>query len=257
MEKTGAGPRACPNYNIIIFNIFLLMMVCNYTAGSSEKEYFNAGEKLVYDVTWNGIKVGESIFQVKGPAEINGHKTYHIVNETYSIGIADLLFKVRDREETFIDSKNFYSWYYKKDLNEGKNHSKGEFFFDSSRQAVITPGGKYSIPYDCQDPLSVLIYFRFLKLNQDENICLNFVTETGLKTLDGKVQREEIIDVPSGKYETKAVEFFIRSGSSNQLRLSRGTWIWFAYKNGTFPVLIKFKTKFGYIKCLLKDYKTI
>jgi hypothetical protein len=205
----------------------------------------------------SGIKVGESIFQVKGAAETGGYKTYHIVNETYSTGIAELIFKVRDIEETFIDSKYFYSWYYKKDLNEGKNHSKGEYIFDSSRQAVITPGGKYFIPSDCQDPLSVLIYFRFLKLNKDENICLNFVTETGLRTLDGKVRKEETINVPAGRFETKAVEFFIRSGSSNQLRLSRGTWIWFAYKNGTFPVLIKFKTKFGYIKCQLKEYKTI
>lgn len=240
----------------IIFCVFLLMMLFNRAAGDPGKGYFSPGEKLVYDITWNGIKVGESIFLVKDLVETSGHKTYHIVNETYSTGIADLLFKVRDIEETYIDSENHYSWYYKKDLYEGKKQSKGEYLFDSNRTAVITPGGKYFIPSGCQDPLSVLIYLRFIKLNKDENIRLNFVADAGIRILDGKVLREEVINVPSGRFETKAVEFYIRSGDSNQLRLSRGTWIWFAYKNGTFPVLIKFKTKFGYIKCQLKEYKT-
>lgn len=241
---------------LYVFFIFFLITFGDYAAEDPEKERFFPGEKLVYDITWNGIKVGESIFSVKGVKEAGGHKTYHIMNTTYSTGIADLLFKVRDVEETFIDSENYYPWYYKKDLNEGDKHSKGEYIFDISRKFVITPLGKYPIPSDCQDPLSVLIYLRFLKLNKDENICLNFMTDTGLKTLDGKVIREETISVPLGRFETKAVEFYIRSGSSNQLRLSRDTWIWFARKNGAFPVLIKFKTKLGPIKCQLKEYKT-
>ncbi|MDD5772484.1 MAG: DUF3108 domain-containing protein [bacterium] len=239
---------------LLISVLFFLTFTC--TAGNYGKEYFCPGQKLVYDITWKGIKVGKTIFYVKGLMETGGHKTYHIVSETYSTGIADLFFKVRDLEETFIDIENYYSWRYIKDINEGKSHSKGEYIFDSGRKTVITPGGKYFIPSDCQDPLSVLIYLRFLKLNKDESINLNYVTDRGIKTLDGKVLGEEIINVPSGRFETKAVEFYIRSGGSNQLRLSSGTWIWFAYKNGTFPVQVKFKTKYGYIKCQLKEYTT-
>lgn len=240
---------------IFICFVFLLILICNFALGNPVKEYFYPGEKLVYDITWKGIKVGESIIYVKGLKEIGGHKTYHIVSETYSKGIADLLFKVRDIEETFIDSENYYSWYYKKDINEGKYHSKGEYIFESSRDMVSTPGGKYFIPFDCQDPVSVLIYFRFIKINNAENIRLNYVTETGVKILDGKVLKEETIDVPLGRFETKVVEFNIKSGNSSQIRLSSRNWIWFAYKNRTLPVLIKFKTRYGYVKCQLKDIK--
>ncbi|MEW6088131.1 MAG: DUF3108 domain-containing protein [bacterium] len=231
------------------------MTASNYAAGDPEKDVFYKGEKLVYDVTWKGIKVGENIIYIKGRAEIGGHKTYHIVSETASKGIAELFFRVRDKEETFIDSETYYPWYYKKDINEGSHHNKGEYIFDGGRETVVTPGGKYSIPSGCHDPLSVLIYCGFLKIEKGEDILLNYVTDKGIRTINGKVLREETVSVPPGRFKTKVVEFKLKSGNPNQLRLSSSTLLWFADKNRSLPVLVKFKTKYGYVKCVLKDYK--
>ena len=229
-------------------------MISNRSAGAPVRAPFSPGEKLLYDIRWKGLKVGESINYVKGFAEINGHKTYHIVSETYSTGLIGLIYKVRDIEETFIDTENFYSWQYKKDLNEGRRHDKGEYIFDSSRETVITPRGKYSVPFDCHDPLSVLLYFRFQKIDKDKNIRLNYITDTGMKTLYGKFIREESVKVPLGVFKAKNIEFLIKSNDSEQLRFTGKSWIWFAEQNGALPVLIKFKTRFGYVKALLKEY---
>jgi len=66
---------------------------------------FFRGERLVYDISWSGIIVGEGVLQSETGEPLNGRDVFRISSTARSNRVLSYLFPVKDRIESIVDAK--------------------------------------------------------------------------------------------------------------------------------------------------------
>ena len=98
-------------------------------------ENFRIGEKLDYRVSWvvSGIKlleVGYGELDLKETLLMKSREVYHVIFKVKTAPFFDVLFKIRDVMDCYIDRAGVFSWGFSMDINEGKSHHTRETRFD-------------------------------------------------------------------------------------------------------------------------------
>jgi len=195
---------------------FLLTTLClllSFSPGfANTKAQFQPGDHFVYDLYWSFIKVGQ--------AELNFTQSTpetppvdHLL-ATFSVktsGVADKLFKVRDRIESWIDPLTERPSVYKKKQREGKTKRDIELGFDwENLEATYTRNGKVYAPMPITehtfDPLSLIT-----RLAQNDFSLNNQFKQA---TTDGKevvyilasLKESTKIKVKAGRFEAYRIE---------------------------------------------------
>lgn len=242
------------NYVIIII-IFLLFAGNNrFTEGLYAKNIFKAGERMIYALKWNNIRIGVDIVELDEIKKIRLQNAYHVISETHTQGLVNSIFSVNDRVETFIDTATLFPITYKKDINEGKYHKKAVYEFNHNTGIVETPSGRYEISRGVQDPLSILAYFRSLDIKINDIIEIKYFSGIDTRILKVNVVRKEFIKTPAGDFITNVVTFAVGKQERNYLKNQVNLWIWFTDDDRKIPVFAKCNTSFGPVTGTLIDY---
>lgn len=229
--------------------IFLIIVSSVYA-----KDIHKVGERMMYAVKWNNIRVGVSTVELVGIEKIKTKSAYHFVSQTWTQGIVNIIFRVKDRVETFIDTKTHYPLLYKKDINEGKYHKKAVYEFNHDDGMVNTPSGPYAIPVGTQDPLSILAYFRSLDIKVNDVIDAKYFADTETRNLRVSVTKKEIVRTPLGEFRTNVVGFSVGREERTYLKTQVSLWLWFTDDDRKIPVFAKCNTQFGAVTGTLIDY---
>ncbi|MFN3967107.1 MAG: DUF3108 domain-containing protein, partial [Endomicrobiia bacterium] len=195
--------------------------------------------------------------------EINGRKAYHIVIESRSFPFFDAFYKVRNKDESWMDVESLCSLKYIKDQNEGSYSKKEQTSFDHINKTfeLIEKIGdkepktkKGSIPSYVQDIISALYYIRTQNLKKDEEYYIT--TQTGDKNYPLKVVvvDKEKVEVPAGKFKCFVVEPFVTE-DAGIFKAKGRILIWFTNDKYKIPVLMKSKIFIGYITAELIEKK--
>ena len=112
---------------------------------------FTTGENLEFNIRWQFINVGSASMGIEGIEEINGRKSYHIVTKANSAPFFDNFFKVRDVNESWMDTESLCSLKFASHISEGSykrdetvlmNHENKTFtILESGKSGEILPGG--------------------------------------------------------------------------------------------------------------------
>ena len=70
--------------------------------------------------------------QIPEIKRISGRDVYHITFEVNSMPSFDWIYKVRDRYETYIDTKGLFPWRFEQHVREGGYSRDFSAFFDQS-----------------------------------------------------------------------------------------------------------------------------
>jgi hypothetical protein len=132
---------------------------------------FFFGERLVYNISWGGIKVGQGVLQSEAGEQLNGRDVFRISSTATSNNFLSYIFPVKDRIESIIDANGLYPYKITVDQKHGLRQRYKEIQFDQAgHTAVMVSKGKesrFDVPPQVQDILSSLYYFR--TLSQLEN----------------------------------------------------------------------------------------
>ena len=135
--------------------------------GSIRNTAFNAGENLTYKVSYvvAGVSLsgGEATFKTD-LEKLMGKNVYHVVAEGKSYH--DMLFKVRDKYETYIDTSTLQPYKFVRDVNEGGYKTIENVSFYKATNTAITNTGTYQVPGCIQDVLSAIFYARNIDFSQ-------------------------------------------------------------------------------------------
>jgi Protein of unknown function (DUF3108) len=135
--------------------------------GSIRNTAFNAGENLTYKVSYvvAGVSLsgGEATFKTD-LEKMMGKNVYHVVAEGKSYH--DMLFKVRDKYETYIDTGTLQPYKFIRDVNEGGHKTFENVSFYKATNTAITNTGTYQVPSCIQDVLSAIFYARNIDFGQ-------------------------------------------------------------------------------------------
>ena len=69
---------------------------------------------MVYQGRWGAIPAGEIIMEVLAKVNVNGKEAYHFTMTTKTNAVVDLIYKVRERQDSYVDAAMTHSLLYKK-----------------------------------------------------------------------------------------------------------------------------------------------
>lgn len=213
---------------------------------------FGEGEKFTFAIQYGLIYAGDATLEIRNIAVIDSVKTYHIISTARTNRAFDVVFKVRDRVESFMDFDNLFSLRFEKHLREGKFKRDERVEFDQREHIAVYPDKTVPIPPNTQDFLSALYYARTLPL--EEGQAISMANHSGGKNypIYVKVHGRERVSVPAGDFDCLVVEPVLQTSSifEHKGKLT----IWVTDDTLRMPVLMRSKVVIGAFEAVLKEY---
>ncbi|MBI4218057.1 MAG: DUF3108 domain-containing protein [Elusimicrobia bacterium] len=231
-----------------------------------------AGEKLTYDIQWGFITAGQATLEVEGVQELQisttdpQHKVpvYHIVATAHSNAFIDAFYKVRDKNESWMDTREWISHRFEQHNQEGKYILDQTVEFDWKnkrfRNLELVKGrepkreeGDLTIP--AVDTLSSLYVTRARTFQVGEDFTLEVHSGRNWP-LVVKVLKRETVKVPAGKFDCFLVEPFIRERG---LFIQKGKKlkVWLTADEKKIPVKMRAEVFIGHVSAELTEMKTV
>src|SRR5450755_1023935 len=96
------------------------VVILTGTARAEFQTAFQEGENLTFAVRWGVVTGGYATLSVPSIDLIGQDSAYHILSEAHSTGVVETFYKVRDKNEAWLDTALPRSLRYSKKILEGK-----------------------------------------------------------------------------------------------------------------------------------------
>jgi len=242
-------------------------MVSSKTASSDKKfevqkienNAFSYGENLVYRIHYGPLNGGEAHFEVADkPVIVNNRNSYHVKVYGRSAGLVDVMFKVRDEYESFIDVEALLPWKTTKKIKEG-NYSDSDFIlYDHERGFATSKKGKINIEAMTQDIVSALYFARSTDMSNakfGDVFPVNFYMDGKNYQLRFRYVGKETIKTESGTYRTLVVKPQLIEG--RVFKDDEALTMWVTDDENKIPVRVESDLFVGSIKADLMEYKNL
>ncbi len=192
-------------------------------------------EKLVFDMSWGLLSVGEATLGVDKIVMFNGRPAYHLVSEARSNSFCDTFYVVRDLNESWLDARTLTSLGYSKKVREGRFFRDEWVLYDRDAGTFVnrraSRDGAFSvrtgtIPARVQDILSSIYWTRAQRLENGAALKVDVNTPDNWPLII-KVLKRETVKVPRGRFASVIVEpgmaregIFVQKGKRLRLWLS-------------------------------------
>lgn len=199
----------------------ILFLIANFNFAQSDEfrkvknNAFMEGEKLVFDLKYGFITAGTAVMEIPKIKKISGRDSYHITFNVNTTSAFDLVYKVRDRYESYVDVQGLFPWRFEQHIREGDYMRDFSAFFDHRTGKAKTSEGSYEIPKYVNDILSAFYLGRTLdysnmKVGQKHSLQ-NFYKDN-VYPLDIIYLGKETIEVSAGKFRCIMVQPLISEG---------------------------------------------
>ncbi len=233
----------------------LLLFIVSIGLFSQNVSAFTVPEKLVFDLTWTGIKAGTATLEV-----VNEKGNTRIISTARSADWVSVFYTVDDRIESVLKSAQKPMLVglpenYRIKLREGSHRRDKEVIFDhANRQATyinhLENGKKtYDISENCLDPLSSFYYIRTLQFEVGKSLYVNMFDSKKLWNVEVQVLRKEKIKTDLGEFNTVVIKPLMKSeGIFNR---KGDMYIWLTDDLKRIPVKMRTKAAVGSITATL------
>jgi hypothetical protein len=221
---------------------------------------FGPGETFLYVVKYGFVPAGFATLEVRDVVDVNGRPAYYIMSRAKTNKATSVFFKVRDKNQSWMDVESLCSLGYEQQIREGLyrrnnytryDHPKGRFHYKKLRKGkeTVIEGG---IPAFVQDVLSSLYYVRTRPLEVGKSY--SFDANSGGKTwpLSVSVHTKEKIRVPAGKFECYHIEPILAGEGIFQQQGKLEVWL--TADERRMPVLLRSRVAIGAFDAELTEY---
>jgi hypothetical protein len=246
-----------------MYSFFIIFAILNFftqeiklfESRKIEHNAFKVGERLLYDVKYKFIKVGEAEVSIPDIIEYNGRKCYRAVFRVWSLPFFSVFYKVDDRYESYIDVEGIYPWRFEQRIREG--NYKRDFFaeFDHINLLARTSEGVYPIPQYAQDVFSAFYYARTQNYSDKkvgERVKLENFYKNRTYPLEIKYLGKQTVKVKAGTFNCVVVEPLIVEGG---LFKAKGRFLlWITDDDKKIPVKMSAEIPIGSIDGELREF---
>ena len=250
-----------PKQIFIIFSFLIIAFAFTEDAPPQLKHTshsaFRGGEKLTYSVAFGIFTAGVAYITVKDTA-LENKMVMHLKMKGITTGLADVIYKVRDSYESFIDTATGMPVKAIRNIREGGYKYYNEVLYNRDSSTVISQrSGVKAVPENTLDILSAFFYGRNHYFNDDlkEGELISFMTYFSDKEFPLRIKYEgiETLRTPIGKiecYKFAPVTEVGRTFESNE-----DMHLWISRDKNRLPVKIKFELIVGSFTCTIRHYK--
>lgn len=233
-------------------SLFLFFFILTTFASASA---FRIPEKLVYDLTWAGIKTGTATLEIK-----NENEKIRIVSTARSVDWVSVFYTVEDKIEAELSPPGPSAVFgtprsYRVRIREGGHRRNKEVVFDClNRRAYFTDhlsGEKMDVEIRDKtfDPLSSFYYIRTLKPQVGRSVYVEVLDNKKLWNVEVQIIRRERVSTRLGDFDTIVIKPILKSeGIFNR----RGDmYIWLTDDDRHVPVKLQTKVALGRVTATL------
>jgi len=237
----------------ILYIIFFLLFSNTYSQVNRNR--YIPGEKLKF-VIYYGMINGGYINAELVETEYEGKKAYHAKMLATSIGLADVLYKVRDEYQSYFNPENSLPYKSVRDISEGRYKRYDLAFFDHKNLKVTNSSNKvFDVPADIRDMVAVFYYVRnmdFDNMMPGQLIKINTFFDNELFPFDMKYQGIETIKTKKGEFKCIKIVPYVEPGRI--FEKEDDMTIYLSADRNRVPIRVQFIIKVGTVKCDLIEY---
>jgi len=248
--------------NHIVLSLLLYLISFPISAQEEHVEFspYQPGERLSYLIHYGLIHGGNAILYMESDTLI-GKNVHHLVISGWTTGLADVLFKVRDKYESYIDPETNLPLKAIRNISEGRYKRYNEVTFDRETRSDSTilfsqASGMLTVEKNIHDILSAFYYFRkyYLpgELKKGEIIEISTYFTDELFPLKIRYVGKETIRTKIGKVE--CFKFNPVTEVGRLFKTEEDMSIWFSRDDNFLPVKIRFELFVGSIQIDLIAY---
>ncbi len=238
--------------NLISYILYLASCILFFSPAASA---FNIPEKLVFDLTWTGVKAGTATLEI-----VNDKEQTKIISTAHSADWVSVFYKVDDRIESLLKKTQNESMLglpenYRVKLREGRHRRDKEVIFDhANRQAIFinhlsAEKKTFTIEKNTLDPLSSFYYIRTLKYEVGKSVYVDIFDSRKLWNVEVQVLRKEKIKTGLGEFDTVVIKPLMKSeGIFNR---KGDMYIWLTDDLRRIPVKMQTKVAVGAVTATL------
>lgn len=230
---------------------------------------WTATEKLSFNVTVGVLAAGQATLEVRDIADLEistsgvtrKYKAYHFTAIANTNSFVDVFFKVRDRNESWLDVSELISHRFEQHNREGKyildqivdyDWINGHFKQTDNVKGRLPKIEEGELPIPVVDTLSSLYMARTKELKVGEDFTLD-VHSGKIYPLLVKVHRKETVKVKAGKFECFLVEPFLKERGLF-IQKGRKLQVWLTADERRMPVKMKAEIFIGHVTAELAEF---
>jgi uncharacterized protein DUF3108 len=212
---------------------------------------YSTGERLVYDVKFSSVDVGDAVMEVLGLENVRGRQALHI---RFNVKGGTLFYKVNDRYESWIDTLRLISLRHWQQIDEGS--------YERERRYEIMPEiGTYKENDKPEQPTvaeplddgSFFYFLRTIPLEVGKTYTFDRYFRPDRNPVTVTVVRRERITVPAGTFDAIVLHPTIKAkgifGEGGQAE------IWLTDDSSKIMLQMKSKLKIGSLNLYLKSIR--
>ncbi|HKL72159.1 MAG TPA: DUF3108 domain-containing protein [Marinilabiliaceae bacterium] len=220
---------------------------------------FGSGEYLLYTMDYGLLTGGKALLSVKDTV-LFGENTLHLTGTAYTVGLADVLYKIRDTYESFISPNSLYPVKSIRNIREGRYRYYNEVIFkhgaDSTHLASQKSGEKY-VPADIYDIVSAFYVGREKYFNDSmkkgDVITIHTYFADKEFPLRIRYMGNEVIKTSFGKLE--CYKFSPVTETGRAFKTENDMQVWITRDKNKLPVRVRFNLVVGAFVCDLQEFK--
>ena len=230
----------------------LLLIIYILTILYADDSYpFKAGEKLLYDVSFAGIKAGNAYLEVINDNESKIHNEIHIRFVAKTSFLFSSVYLIDDQIDTWLDINDLYTKKIKRSIKQGnyKKESETKNYYEES--ISVTNKDTTLINGFLFDPYSLFYLLRTKPLILGQTIKINTFNGKKITPIQIVTKAEETINTVFGSFNCLVIKPF-REGST-LLKNKGDMMIWFSNDKKRLPIQIKIKLQYGSMLLKIKE----
>ena len=257
----GSGPHRMDRIfrsMILSFILILLILPCliGGSPGAAERKIpFSPGERVIYQGRWGLIPAGEVMLEVLPRKTILGVETYHFAMTTKTNAAVDLIYPIRERQDSYVALDLKRSIHYTK-KTESKHPRDIVVNFDWEKmESTYINFGKSSPPVPIVpgtfDPLALFFILRLQDLTENRVIEMPITDGSTNYRVKATIGKKSFIEIDGQKYpsvevtpDMERLEGIVKKSENPQLK------IWFSADEKKIP--LKIQSKVGIVSFIFE-----
>ncbi len=238
----------------LIFPLLVFLALFCALLSPCRANAYGIPEKLVFDLTWTGIKAGTATQEI-----VKENGVTRIISIARSADWLSVLFPVEDRIETVLAGSQGTGLglprTYRMKIREGKTRRDKEINFDHANKTAYYVDHlngekkKFDIEKDTLDTLSSFYFLRLMPLEVGKSVFVTVFDGKRLWNTEVRVLRREKIKTGLGKFDTIVVQPLMKAEGMFDKR--GDMFIWLTDDARRLPVKMKTKVPVGSVTATL------
>jgi len=165
---------------------------------------FKVGEQLNYKLKYGFFTAAEANLRVEASDKtFDGHPAFHIVADGKTAGAFDILYKTRNRYETYIDQTTLQPYFYTENRHESSYKHTDNVTFDHKDDKITAAKGVFPYKGKVFDFLSAYYFSRSIdvsKIKIGDTFDLKYFLEDGVHALSITYVGKEKVESDLGTF---------------------------------------------------------